>query len=513
MTKPFQEFYRYCREHHTLGALLAMVIALVYAKQAFSMDFYVDAEVILNNPHTIYNWNQIGRFGLIGLKLLLGGNWYNPYLAAALFLVTLWLVGMGTAYLFSRMTGKLTTWIYLLFLSLFLVFPTYADQFMFRFQSFEIAFGMLLVIWATIYFYFSYKDKKRGAFLLAICMEIVSFGIYQSMVNLQICFYIAVYLFLMTSLDGKGRRWLIKEALIWFLTGFVIYEGIVQLFFSGGEYLTNQIGWFSGDLYMTVRNLLAYGKRMLLALDAFYPVTFFLCVCCGLVILVWCFLRQRKNFAAVLLGIGGMLASPFLLAFVTGTPTAYRAQCMLPFVCAVMWLYTVTVVRKYVKKKKQVFRTGCIVLGGICLFAQSSALLRMQYTQDVIRKADEIQAVQMMERIELVNEDHADKPVIFIGHLDAKINGSCYTKEQAASFLSYSVYEFAYVVGAPVATPDYFNTGRILGYFETLGFTYTMPTPEMVAAAQAEASNLPCWPALGSVQETENYMIVKLSEN
>ena len=505
--KPFQEFIKYCKNNYILGLLLAVIIGLVYGKQAFSTDFYVDAEVIINNPHSIYNWDQIGRFGLIGLKMLLGGNWYNPYFEAALFLTTLWSVGMGVCYLFFLILGRLDSWVNIIFASLFLVFPIYADQFMFRFQSFEIAFGMLLVEWGTIYFYQFYVEQSKGAFVIAGCMEIMAFGIYQSMVNLQICFFIAIYLFLMLALDWKGRRQLIGYAVLQFMAGFAIYECIVQLFFTEGEYLTNQIGWLSGDLYVTIRNLLAYVKRILLALDVFYPLTFLACVIVGFGILTWFLLCQRKDFLAALLGMGAMLASPFLLAIITGTPTAYRAQCMLPFVCGVIWLFTV----EFVKEKKKILRIACIVAGCLFLMTQSAVLMRMQYTQDVIREADEIQAIRMMDRIEQINKDSADKAVVFIGHLDAKINGSCYTKEQAASFLSYSVYEFAYVVGVPVATPNYYNTGRILGFFETMGFAYNMPTQEMVAEAEAVAGELPCWPAVGSVQENEDYIVIRLS--
>ena len=75
-----------------------------------------------------------------------------------------------------------------------------------------------------------------------------------------------------------------------------------------------------------------------------------------------------------------------------------------------------------------------------------------------------------------------------------------------------SVYgEFAYVVGVPVATPNYYNTGRILGFFETMGFTYSMPTQEMVAEAEAVAGELPCWPTAGSIQEKEDYIVVRLN--
>ena len=144
--------------------------------------------------------------------------------------------------------------------------------------------------------------------------------------------------------------------------------------------------------------------------------------------------------------------------------------------------------------------------------------MRMYYTQDIIRDADLITAAQMIERIEGIeggqtnSGQKVNKPVVFLGHLDAKTNASCYTKTEAPSYLSYSVYEFAYIIGVPVDTPDYFNTGRILGYFDTLGFHYDMPSTAMVEEAKAVGAGMEHWPAVSSVQEMQEYVVVKLSD-
>ena len=96
--------------------------------------------------------------------------------------------------------------------------------------------------------------------------------------------------------------------------------------------------------------------------------------------------------------------------------------------------------------------------------------------------------------------------------MDAKTNASCYTKREAASYLSYSVYEFAYIEGVPVDTPDYFNSLRILGYFETMGFDYAKPSVELVEAAKAESADMEKFPNIRSVKETADCIIVKLSD-
>ncbi|MBD5470496.1 MAG: hypothetical protein HDR19_05125 [Lachnospiraceae bacterium] len=508
LSEPINELAQYIKKHFFLSFALAAVVALIYGKQAFSTDFYIDAEVILNNAHTVYNWDSIGRFGLVALKYLIGNNWYNPYFEAALYLAALWLLGMSTVCLFSVLNRQLGDGISFIFVSLFLFFPTYADQFMFRFQSFEVVFAMFLAVFATRYFYLFIKKKNYSAYILAVFLAVFAFGIYQSMVNLLICLYIAVYLFSVSESSKTERKRLVKNEILHFCVSFIVYELIVQLFFSSGSYLSSQIGWFSGDVRSVILNLLAYIKRILFALDVFYPITYLSCVLCSILFLVWTFIYNRKKFVPYLIGIGGLLASLFFLAIGMGTPSPYRAQCMLPFVCAVIWLFMALWL-----KERGVYRyIVCILLGVIFMCCQSAVLMRLFYTQDIIRDADKTIAVQMMTRISDMDTQDGGKPVVFLGHMDAKTNASCYTKREAASYLSYSVYEFAYIEGVPVDTPDYFNSLRILGYFETMGFDYAAPSVELVEAAKAEGTAMESWPAADSVRETADCVIVKLSD-
>ncbi|MCM1537378.1 MAG: glucosyltransferase domain-containing protein [bacterium] len=507
---PFQAFALYIREHRILSAAVFALLLLVYGKAAYSNDFYVDAEVILNYPRTFYNWGGIGRFGLIAVKCLTGMHWYNPYLAAALFLITMWMAGMCCCCLFSRLGCGKSDAVSLVFVCLFLIFPTYADQYMFRFQSFEIVLAILLIVAASGYFLLFLEKKDPAVFALAVVMDIFSFGIYQSMVNLQICFYLVLYLFCMEQKTAAERKKQVLWSMLHFFIGFAVYELIANLFFNNTTYLSDQIGWFSGDLARTIRNLLAYGKHVLLATDVFYPLTYAVCAVAGLGVLIYFFIKKQYRVPA-LCGVGAVLASPFFLAIVTGTPTIYRAQCMLPFVCASMWLFVVRFLQMHLPGRK-VCRQLWILCGYVLLFFQASVLMRMFYTQDVVRDADRITAQQIMNRIDTLSDTARTKPVVFTGHLDAKGNGSCYTKEEAASFLSYSLFEYAFVDGVPIETPNYYNTGRILGYFETLGFSYETPTVEQTAEAEVLSAGIDCWPAAASVVETEDFVVVKLSE-
>lgn len=92
------EFAGFVKSRPILAGSMAAFLALVYAGQAFSNYFYIDKEQLVNNPGSFYNWNEIGRFGLIFVKKLLDLSWYNPYLSGILLLVALWLSAMAAGY-------------------------------------------------------------------------------------------------------------------------------------------------------------------------------------------------------------------------------------------------------------------------------------------------------------------------------------------------------------------------------------------------------------------------------
>ena len=523
----------YFKKHGIQSVFLLIFIVLIYGTTAFSNAFYVDAEAVINHPGGVYNWNEIGRFGLIGLKYLIGGNWYNPYLEGVLFLLTYWILACASVYLVTTLLRKENVLLSTLFAGLALFFPTYADQFMFRFQAFEIAFAMVLVVISGLLFIRFLDTRKKGYAIAIVILEVLSFGIYQSMVNLMIVIFAMVYLFSISYYEKKDRVYLIVSSIILFVTGFVIYEVIAKLFFSSGTYLSDSIGWTSGDLKATIMNLLAYYKHCLLSQDVFYPYTFTVSVLVAVGMLIYILATGRARKGAYALGIFAMLASPFLLSVLTGSPTAYRAQCMLPFACAAIIVFVLnelgagedckSLAGTNANANKENVKAGtkiikCVAVGAsvALIVVQCSVVLRLFYTQDTIRKNDEITAIEIMNRLNACETD--GKPVVFAGHLEPKGNGSCYTKDQAQSFLAYSLYGFAYVDGVPVEDAEYCNTHRILGYFESLGFVYTYPTQEVVnkalaenVAVNGEAENA-YWPSDRSVIETDEYVLIRLSE-
>ncbi len=135
--------------------------------------------------------------------------------------------------------------------------------------------------------------------------------------------------------------------------------------------------------------------------------------------------------------------------------------------------------------------------------------MRLFYTRDVIGKADEIVALEIIEELNDFRSAWSRKPIIFIGYRQPLIDGSCVLD---GGYVTATVYAMDYS-----AEPRYFwSTGRILNYFKTLGFAqFCGPAKdeELMLRAREDAQGMPIWPLSGSILEFDEYIIVKLNND
>lgn len=511
-------FLQYIKVHPLMSVLIAVILALVYAGLAFSDYYYIDAEIIINRPEYMYNWSQIGRFGLVWLKHLLGLAWFNPYFAGGLLLLILWLTAMVTGYLFTQIDERISTAAVGLFGLLYLIYPTYCEQFMFQFQAFEVVCALFLLAVADCYFVQFLKERNVIAFILSLIPTIIAFGVYQAMVNMQLCLYLGIFLFFLyrSKENSSVLRRNIIFTIVHFVVSYIIYSVIVKLFYSGSDYLTSQIAWGKGSIFGILSSILSYVKLILVGNDVFYTVSYRISVLLFAVVILMIIVKKRQKSLWYILSAVGLAVSPFFLSICTGIIVAYRIQLMLPLAGAVMWMFALHYIQTGKEAPENVqsgWRRSCatlvVLLGGLLIYTNAAPTMRIFYSHEVIGRADEIIASQITADLNEIASASEGKPVIIIGHREALTNASCYTKEDAASYMLMSAYEFDYVF-EPIY---FFSTYRILGYFRTLGFSYVEPTSGLMNEAYTDSADMPCWPLEGSVQEFNDYIIVKLSED
>lgn len=511
LKQPWIGFADFVKSHLWLAVGIAVCLGLIYGGQAFSNYFYIDKEELVNHPGSFYNWGETGRFGLILVYRLLGMSWYNPYLEGVMFLIFLWLAAMAVGYLFYSIEGQLQSSVLCIFMMLFLVYPTYVELFLFQFLSAEAMLAIIFLLVSDWYLVRAVKEKNQLAFLLAIPLVVISFGVYQAMVPLQLCLYLGM--FLMLVYKSRGEKRIIFASIGYFVfhfaAAFGIYEIIATLFFSGSSYLEGQIIWKTGDYRAAFLYILGHMATVVKVRDVFCTLTYDLCWMIGLAALCVLFIRYRWKSFWYGLGLLGVVFSPFFLTFVMGQPPAYRTQITLPLASGLLWLFGIHVISEELKGGwKKFARVLLTTVGMIMIFLNITPMMRLFYTRDIIGKADEMTASMIARDLEEIPAACEGKPVIFIGHREEMVNEACYKTH--STYVSFSAFAMDYAF-----EPYYFfSTHRILGFFRTLGFQDFQgpPNGEMMPSAYEDSEDMPVWPLAGSVREFEDYIIVKLSE-
>ena len=177
--------------------IVTLLISLVYGPLLFSTGYYTDLEYVINVKGSMYNWSLLDRFNLIWLKYLTGLKWFNPYYEAILFTVTSFITVWLGAYLFTRLCSKIKSIAAFIGITLFLLFPTFVEQFYFQFQCFEMMVAILLLILSALFIHSSIINKKPLIAIASIVLSVLSFGIYQSMLNMIITIYLGMFLLML----------------------------------------------------------------------------------------------------------------------------------------------------------------------------------------------------------------------------------------------------------------------------------------------------------------------------
>lgn len=205
---------------------------------------------------------------------------------------------------------------------MFLSCPTYAEQFLFQYQAFEVVLGMLLLIVSDWCLMLALKEGNVPAFLISLPPVVISFGIYQSTVPLQMCLCLGCFLMLLYGEEAEGKKRNVFAAAGWiilhFLIAIAVYEVIAKLFFTHADYLASQVAWKDTDLKDVMRGMLGYVRNVVMAEGIYYTLTYDICWMIGLAAMTFLFKRLKQKSVWYGLGLLGVVLSPFFLTFIIG---------------------------------------------------------------------------------------------------------------------------------------------------------------------------------------------------
>lgn len=506
----FYGYFAYMLKHPAADLGILAGVLLSYHSIAFPTGYYVDSEVVINIPGTSYNWLEIGRYGLVFVKKLLGTTWYNPYYAGILLLLFLWLSGMSLMYVMDRLFPKLPKAALCLGSIIFLTYPTFTEQYYFHFQSAEVAFGLWLSFLAMGMFALFVQKGMVSCFVVTIPVYVLTFAIYQSFIPLALCGYLMIFLAMAPAQASKQGFYMraIGGSILHFLCSFLISQGIHKLFFASSGYLTEQVIWSGGESVLsTLTSILVACGKMFLGYGLFYTCILWFAVIAGGFAL-WYYRKECTTgvWVLCLFAISGILLTPFLLTLLLGASTAARTQFVYPLAALALinfGLRALILARPDYKAVK-VFGT---VLVALLAAGQIATVNYIWHIHSEISDYDRETSMTLMEIFyDSFTLNDKGSPVLW-GSLQPQ---TAYDDliVKSPSYLFLSVYNLEHAT-EPYC---YFSTIRVLGYMESMGHKFTLPTHKnlSLSAYLMNRESLPAFPDPGCVFNDSGVLTVNL---
>lgn len=499
MTALYKQFYHYLLyiiKHPVCSLIMLAGVLVSFLPYAFAMDYYVDSEVVINIPGTSYNWLEIGRYGLVLTRKLLGTSWYNPYYTGILLLLFLWLTGMTFSYIATKLFPRLSAAGATLGSLIFITYPTFTEQYYFHFQSAEIAFGLWLSMLAAGLFYLFVRDGRISCFLCTLPIYVLTFSIYQSFIPLALCCYLGIFLSLILrkDTDSSTVKRGILGSILHFVTAFVLSQGINKMFFPASGYLKDQVIWTSGVSFAEAFLAVAAAcLRMLIGRGIFYTTLLLFAILIG--ILAFMCYRQAPVHRIILgiLSVTGIAVTPFILTLLMAGDTAIRSQFTYSLAAVFLLFWSFQTFAQY----KPDFKYGQYVITTVLLLIAISQVVTVRHIWKAHEYVTEFDRDSATELLEIMYDSYSvcdQVAPIYWGYLqptspyEESLTGS-------PSYLFTSVFNLEHN-SQPYC---YYSTVRVLGYLESMGHKFTTPThyQQSVSAYIMGRENLSDFPDVG----------------
>lgn len=485
----------------------------------------IDTEDLIFQGRDFYGgWLHTGRHGLVFLKYLLGNAEFNPYFTGIVTLLLFTAAVSALLGLWERTAGEPTVWGYCFGGLLLISHPALAEQFYFSLQSMEICMALLLTalaLWLSV----RWVNERRPVFGIgSVGILLLTFSTYQSFVAVYIFGVVSLVLLQVLGEISKGKKLTGKILLrgvlahcALFALAFLLNTLITKLFFGSSNYLSNQIVWGKIPIKDCFRHIAGHVFKSFTGYGScFYNAGLGILAVWNL---VWLIVFLRKNskenksvFALVLLCYLALLAAPFMMTVVLGQTPPMRSQLSLPALTGFLGYLSVFLTgggeRKDGEKKGRYYRAvfGCAAV--ICLVTameQAKVTGSLYYTDKCRNEQDIALGRALIQKLEEVNPEKENFPVIVVGGKEFQGNHSCVAGEVIGrSFFNYD---------RDVEPIAYWSTKRALGFLHILGADYERIPMERVEEGVEYSLAMPEWPAEGSVRVINGMIVIKLGEN
>lgn len=514
--KELNEFFKYCKKEKILCFCSVICLFVIFGSRLFTQNISVDTEVLILDPTSNYNWLDIGRYGLVFIKDILGLYSYNPYYSAGIFFILSIISTLFWLYLIDKYTNNKNKLLQLL--SIFIIFANtiYAEQFYFTLQRVGIMAGILLVLISShLSFQYTINNKKIYA-LVSIFLNTIVFSIYQSFIALYLSLIIGIYIlqnnhttYNNSKIEFEKLKKIIIELGSIFLISYFIFS-ILSKIFINSEYLTSSIRWTKQSFGSIVVHIILIIGYILVINNKFYDWSL-------LIIGLLMFVTQIKvvkgknivnKFRCIISSIL-LLLTPFLIIIYSGSYQAVRTYINLPFVVSLCF-FIVNDNINLIFNGERIKKTLCCILTFVFVFfsfKQYHMSSRLYYADDIVNNYDKELSLSIYEdALSKVNNDKYH--LIIIGNTNYVFPSSA----QVGDMIGKSIFN----VHSDVEPLYYWSNIRIQKNININGFNgFDYPSKEMVSFALQylkDNPDIPVYPNLDSIVIVDDLIIVKLSD-
>ena len=514
-------FFEYLKKNKIFAAVFGLLTVLVYMPLIANNSYCADVEYVINQKGSIYNWNELGRYTLILIKKICFSS-YNVYVESILFALCMFFTVSSLSYLIFRANKRIPAIISYFLAGITLIYPTFTEQFYFKFQSFEVCLGILLLVIADILLLDFVRKSKIRLFIISVLLITLSFGIYQSMLNISLTLYIGVFLLLVFSEDIKKFP---KYALTFvgsFIASFVLNKIITRIFCQEGSYFTDKIMWLQYPIDTCYHFVKHYIRVVIFAEKHVYSYTFMLAILISLFALIFMLIKAKNKNSSnlritlMILCLVGLFISPFIISIIQGFEPDSRTQLALSFSVSFMFAFSFSTLDHFSFPKELSKRLLYIFvfISTIILSINIVHSTRLVHSRMLINKSDnrylEVIANDLSE-FNCKNSDESSVPVILIGSLPTESDFYCFTYDvENKDYILMAVFS----LDADTEPKYFFSTNRIMSAMNLRGYDYKKPDlSHYMDEAYALSLDMPAFPNDGYIQETDNFVVVNLGNS
>lgn len=500
MGMELEQFYRKNRK--------AFYIALVYTIICFGFMLthymvHIDEETWLLNDVNNNLWLLQNRY-LVYLYNLIFTEYgrFVPFFAGIISIILWNLSGLLFAYVFFDFEKKDKCYIRTMLLCYYSSIPfCVGEAFSFSMLIVPEAIGMILVALA---FMITVKRKPLKGCWNEICIVLfltAALGAYQALIGVYVtavagwclCRFLEEKT-LKTEL-WKGIFCCILSVGLYYVINFVIAKSV-----GAASYLSdNYVGWTNGEgvlfnlfiamanvgrvsLGITYQDVYIYGGAALRTVMILF-----------ILFSVYMFFKKKGALkkAGVLLFTLGIVIAPFALYIALGT---YKTQGRMLIALSLSGMIELLLILEYITRKL-VEKAAGIVVAGI-LVVNASKMNQLYYYSYLVYQQDRATAHEIIYDLKRADCDYQNKAVVFIGEIEKEDIGM-----RSSSTLGGSFFEW-----------DGGNIRRMIDFIKLEGCILHMPSGEQIEEGLALKTNMQIWPLPGSIVETEDSIVIYLSE-